>query len=257
MAPPAEPAPSGGAPPTVPPRVQAAGSSLPAPALTESASAAPYQADDHDADLQRAMAASMAEDRGSTRAAHGDMDEEEQLMRVLAESAKVQQPPTNHRDRRQHVRRDGEPVALVSGVPTYRATALALQAMFAAAPIRDAILGFPMPDDRTASLENYWAGASPSQRVERPSPPSAMVAQDAWRDVDSTCYPDTSDPAMADALLVYACHHALSHLARRHGRRIASRCVDAIVAASRHACAAGEYVGALIKPIWTVSFTLG
>lgn len=111
--------------------------------------------DKQDGDLQRAVAASMVQQDAAPSASN----EDEELMRALAES--VQDAPHARPDltrRRQKL----EPVVFVPSIPTYKAVAWALQALYAATPLRHALYMYPKPDTRTASLAQYWNGVSPS-----------------------------------------------------------------------------------------------
>lgn len=122
------------------------------PSYAECQSAQPQE--DQDADFQRAVAASMVEQPAAPAASN----EDDELMRALAESVQGAPParPDLARRRQKH-----EPVVFVPSIPTYKAVAWALQALYAAAPLRMALYMYPQPDSRT-NLAQYWNGASPS-----------------------------------------------------------------------------------------------
>lgn len=110
--------------------------------------------EDQDADFQRAVAASMVEQPAASAASN----EDDELMRALAESVQDAPPARPDLARRRHKH---EPVVFVPSISTYKAVAWALQALYAAAPLRMALCRCPQPDLRT-NLAQYWNGASPS-----------------------------------------------------------------------------------------------
>ncbi|KAI3629036.1 hypothetical protein CBS9595_000108 [Malassezia furfur] len=144
--------------------------------------------DDEDVELQKAMAASMAEQPapGGRRAS-----DDEELMRVLAESVQSEtQRDAAHEDdvraldRRRtdgaYVLRDSHsPVVLVPKVPAHTAVALALQALYAVPRARDAFLRFPRAET-ILSLEDYWRGAPALRRPDDAPVPAERQARLAW-----------------------------------------------------------------------------
>ncbi|WFD30494.1 hypothetical protein MSPP1_001515 [Malassezia sp. CBS 17886] len=135
-------------------------------------------ADDQDAELQQAVAASMQDQ--TQRDAYGAVgeSEDEQLMRVLAESIGTGQMRDARADSAvdvdpslRRLRADNAPVALVAPVPVFRPIALLLQALYAAAPARAAILALRVADAHVADLDGYWAGGA-----ERSAPGSGGSA---------------------------------------------------------------------------------
>lgn len=120
--------------------------------------------DDQDADLQRAVAASMVEQppQPSGGAPPGYSDDDEELMRALAASVESQgNGGVSVRADLLRLRSEHEPVVFVPSIPTYKAIALALQSLYAALPARLAFLTYSLADTRT-NLTNYWSGASPA-----------------------------------------------------------------------------------------------
>ena len=111
--------------------------------------------DEQDADLQRAVAASMVQHPTAPSASN----EDEELMRALAES--VQGAPHARPDLMRR-RQELEPVVFVPSIPTYKAVAWALQALYAATPLCQALYRYPKPDTRITNLAQYWNGVSPS-----------------------------------------------------------------------------------------------
>lgn len=147
---------------------------LPPPPDSDGAPPAYTDAPEEDATLQQAMAASLNEQQEARPS--GSASEEDQLMKVLAESVQSDTSDgagatqQNEDFRRMHLgeaRAEGAPVALVSPVPVYRTVALLIQALYASPPVRAAVLAFSMPDSRTRSLDGYWSGKSPSGERER------------------------------------------------------------------------------------------
>ncbi|WFD19666.1 hypothetical protein MCAP1_001902 [Malassezia caprae] len=117
--------------------------------------------DTQDQDLQRAFAASMEEQARPQSVGEEDDD----MMRALAQSVNEQTPHTGPTVRTDLLRlRTSAPVALVPSVPVYRVASLFLQALLAAPPACEAFLSYSLPDNRTADMEQYWAGASPQRQ---------------------------------------------------------------------------------------------
>lgn len=143
-------------PPSPPARIESPPSSAP-----PTYDAQLHTTDDQDADLQRAMEASMADQPRYAGAAAGTSDEDEQLMRALAASVSSNESNIQARPELDRLRHGSEPVVFVPSIPTYKAAAFALQALYAAEPVRSAWLSYPNPDSRTDSVAMYWAGASP------------------------------------------------------------------------------------------------
>lgn len=116
---------------------------------------------------------------------HENAGDDEQLMRVLAESVQSEAQREAGRADELHaldrLRTAGgyvkhspfSPAALVPSMPVYTAVALALQALYAVPHAREAFLAYPLAET-IESLESYWAGA-PARRK-----PSAVAIPDAW-----------------------------------------------------------------------------
>ncbi|WFD05577.1 hypothetical protein MVES1_000907 [Malassezia vespertilionis] len=157
----------------------------PAPSPTTPAQPPAYQpaapalqdVDDQDMQLQKAMAASMAEQQDPTRVRAGT-PEDENLMRVLAESIQTETHRTAedtfadsfHRARDVHGF-----VALVPQLATHRIIAAALQALFAAPLAKEAFTTASPPDPRTADIQGYWRGESLT--ATHASPPASDALQ--------------------------------------------------------------------------------
>ena len=108
-------------PPSLPARIESPPSSAP-----PTYDAQLHTTDDQDADLQRAMEASMADQPRYAGAAAGTSDEDEQLMRALAASVSSNESIIQARPELDRLRHGSEPVVFVPSIPTYKAAALAL-----------------------------------------------------------------------------------------------------------------------------------
>lgn len=84
-------------------------------------------------------------------------DEDDQLMRVLAESVQTSAPKAGARTDLVRLRVPGAPLALVASAPVYAPLALFLQALVSTPRACDAFLR--LPRSSVPSLEGYWAGA--------------------------------------------------------------------------------------------------
>ncbi|WFD00518.1 hypothetical protein MYAM1_003267 [Malassezia yamatoensis] len=145
--------------------------------------------DDEDPELQKAMAASMADHKPSQDSKAES--ENEQLMRVLAESVQSE----THREANlaeslgslNQRRTQGGPVALLSNVPVHAVVALALQILYAVPQAREAILSFPLSESIT-SLDQYWSGKPAHRERSMDGIPSHQQFQVGWIQRVQTLY---------------------------------------------------------------------
>ncbi|WFD44579.1 hypothetical protein MPSI1_003247 [Malassezia psittaci] len=145
--------------------------------------------DDEDPELQKAMAASMADQQPSQ---HSKTESEnEQLMRVLAESVQSETDRgANLSESFQSLnqrRTQGGPVALVSAVPVHAVVAHALQILYAVPQAREAILSFPLSEMIT-SLNQYWSGKHAHRERSMDGIPPNQQSQVEWIQRVQTLY---------------------------------------------------------------------